>query len=132
MIYLFLIIIFCLPIFYRHKIPFFSSEIWYWGECVLLILVAGLRLIVGGDTQTYMGDYDRYPTLEEFNIFTFAMFRYQPLWIMLNVLAKSIYQEFYVKPDDLMKHVNVVKHCIVSAIKYMIRMIYACFTFVKC
>lgn len=74
MIYLFLIIIFCLPIFYRHKIPFFSSEIWYWGECVLLILVAGLRLIVGGDTQTYMGDYDRYPTLEEFNILLLPCF----------------------------------------------------------
>lgn len=112
MIYLFLIIIFCLPIFYRHKISFFCSETWYWGECILLILVAGLRLIVGGDTQTYMGDYDRYPTLEEFNIFTFAMFRYQPLWIMLNVLAKSIYQEFYV--------LQIILACIVNPITFYI------------
>lgn len=92
--------------------PFLGSETWYWGECVLLILVAGLRLIVGGDTQTYMGDYDRYPTLEEFNIFTFAMFRYQPLWIMLNVLAKSIYQEFYV--------LQIILACIVNPITFYI------------
>lgn len=112
MIYLFLIIIFCLPIFYRHKIPFFSSETWYWGECVLLILVAGLRLVVGGDTQTYMTDFDRYPTLEELNIFTFAMFRYQPLWILMNVIAKSIYPEFYV--------LQLMLSCIVNPVTFYI------------
>ena len=114
MIYLFLIVIFFLPLFYRHKVPFFGSKIWYWGECVLLILVAGLRLIVGGDTQTYMADFDRYPTLDEFNILPFAMFRYQPLWIIMNVIAKTIYPEFYVLQLILSSIVNPVTFYIIQ------------------
>lgn len=112
MIYLFLIIIFCLPLFFRHKVPFLASKYWYWGECILLILVAGLRLVVGGDTQTYMSDYDRYPTLDEFTIFHFALFRYQPLWILLNVLAKTIYPEFYV--------LQLILACVVNPVTFYI------------
>lgn len=112
MIYLFLIIIFCLPFFFRHKVPFLASKYWYWGECILLILVAGLRLVVGGDTQTYMSDYDRYPTLDEFTIFHFALFRYQPLWILLNVLAKTIYPEFYV--------LQLILACVVNPVTFYI------------
>lgn len=112
MIYLFLIIIFCLPIILKNKVPFFGSNTWYWGQCVLLILVAGLRLVVGGDTQTYMSDFDRYPTIDEFTIFHFALFRYQPLWILLNVLAKSIYPEFFV--------LQIILACIVNPVTFYI------------
>ena len=69
MIYLFLFIVFCIPVFFKDKLPFFEKHYWYWGECVLLILVAGLRLVVGGDTQTYLADFDVYPPLEDFTIF---------------------------------------------------------------
>ena len=103
---------FCLPLFFRHKVPFLASKYWYWGECILLILVAGLRLVVGGDTQTYMSDYDRYPTLDEFTIFHFALFRYQPLWILLNVLAKTIYPEFYV--------LQLILACVVNPVTFYI------------
>lgn len=112
MIYLFLIIIFCLPILLKNKIPFLGSNTWYWGQCVLLILVAGLRLVVGGDTQTYMSDFDRYPTIDEFTVFHFALFRYQPLWILLNVLAKSIYPEFFV--------LQIILACIVNPVTFYI------------
>lgn len=112
MIYLFLIIIFCLPILLKNKVPFLGSNTWYWGQCVLLILVAGLRLVVGGDTQTYMNDFDRYPTIDEFTIFHFALFRYQPLWILINVLAKSIYPEFFV--------LQIILACIVNPMTFYI------------
>lgn len=112
MIYLFLIIIFCLPIFLKNKVPFLGSNTWYWGQCVLLILVAGLRLVVGGDTQTYMSDFDRYPTIDEFTVFHFALFRYQPLWILINVLAKSIYPEFFV--------LQIILACIVNPVTFYI------------
>lgn len=112
MIYLFLIIIFCLPIFLKNKVPFLGSNSWYWGQCVLLILVAGLRLVVGGDTQTYMSDFDRYPTIDEFTVFHFALFRYQPLWILINVLAKSIYPEFFV--------LQIILACIVNPVTFYI------------
>ena len=112
MIYLFLIIIFCLQIFLKNKVPFWGSNTWYWGQCVLLILVAGLRLVVGGDTQTYMSDFDRYPTIDEFTVFHFALFRYQPLWILINVLAKSIYPEFFV--------LQIILACIVNPVTFYI------------
>ena len=77
-----------------------------------MILVAGLRLVVGGDTQTYMSDFDRYPTIDEFTVFHFALFRYQPLWILINVLAKSIYPEFFV--------LQIILACIVNPVTFYI------------
>lgn len=132
MIYIFLIIIFCLPLFFKHKASLFSSNYWYWGECIALILVAGLRLIVGGDTQTYMNDFDRYPTLDEFTIFHFALFRYQPLWILLNVIAKSIYPEFFVLQLILSAIVNPVTFYVIQKEtdkKFEVAIVYLLFQF---
>lgn len=132
MIYLVLIIIFILPIILRHKVPFFDKSYWYWGECILLVLVAGLRLVVGGDTQTYMTDFDRYPTLDEFTIFHFALFRYQPLWILLNCLAKTIYPEFFVVQLMLSATVNPVTFYIIKKEtdkKYEVALVYLLFQF---
>lgn len=132
MIYLILIIIFILPIILRHKVPFFEKSYWYWGECILLVLVAGLRLIVGGDTQTYMYDFDTYPTINEFTIFHLALFRYQPLWILLNSLAKTIYPEFFVLQLILSAIVNPVTFYIIkkeTSKKYEVAFIYLLFQF---
>lgn len=112
MIYLFLLIVFSIPVFFKDKLPFFEKPYWYWGECILLILVAGLRLVVGGDTQTYMMDFDTYPTLDELSIFHFAIFRYQPLWILFNCAAKTIYPEFFV--------VQIILACIINPIAFYI------------
>lgn len=132
MTYLVLIIIFILPIVLRHKVPFFEKSYWYWGECILLVLVAGLRLVVGGDTQTYMADFDLYPTLDEFTIFHFALFRYQPLWILLNCLAKTIYPEFFVVQLMLSAVVNPITFYIIKKEtdkKYEVALIYLLFQF---
>lgn len=132
MIYLVLIIIFILPIILRHKVPFFEKSYWYWGECILLVLVAGLRLVVGGDSQTYMADFDRYPTLDEFTIFHLALFRYQPLWILLNCLAKTIYPEFFVVQLMLSAIVNPVTFYIIKKEtdrKYEVAIVYLLFQF---
>lgn len=112
MIYLFLLIVFSIPVFFKDKLPFFEKPYWYWGECILLILVAGLRLVVGGDTQTYLADFDIYPTLEDFTIFHFALFRYQPLWTLLNCAAKSIYPQFFV--------VQIIVSCIINPVTFYI------------
>lgn len=112
MIYLFLLIVFSIPVFFKDKLPFFEKSYWYWGECILLILVAGLRLVVGGDTQTYLADFDIYPPLEDFTIFHFALFRYQPLWTLLNCAAKSIYPQFFV--------VQIIVSCIINPVTFYI------------
>ena len=132
MIYIFLTIIFCLPLFFRHKVSLFNSNYWYWGECIALILVAGLRLVVGGDTQTYMNDFDRYPTLDEFTIFHFALFRYQPLWILINVIAKSIYPEFFVLQLILAAIVNPITFYVIQKEtdkKFEVAIVYLLFQF---
>ena len=132
MIYLFLLIIFCLPLFFRNKESIVNGNYWYWGECVALVLVAGLRLIVGGDTQTYMEDFDRYPTLDELTIFHFALFRYQPLWILLNVIAKSIYPEFFVLQLILSAIVNPVTFYVIQKEtdrKFEVAIVYLLFQF---
>lgn len=118
--------------FFKHKASLFSSNYWYWGECIALILVAGLRLIVGGDTQTYMNDFDRYPTFDEFTIFHFALFRYQPLWILLNVIAKSIYPEFFVLQLMLSAIVNPVTFYVIQKEtdkKFEVAIVYLLFQF---
>ncbi len=112
MIYLFLLIVFTVPVFFKDKLPFFEKPYWYWGECILLILVAGLRLVVGGDTQTYLADFDVYPPLEDFTILHFALFRYQPLWTLLNCVAKSIYPQFFV--------VQIIVSCIINPVTFYI------------
>lgn len=118
--------------FFKHKASLFSSNYWYWGECIALILVAGLRLIVGGDTQTYMNDFDRYPTLDEFTIFHFALFRYQPLWILINVIAKSIYPEFFVLQLILAAIVNPITFYVIQKEtdkKFEVAIVYLLFQF---
>ena len=112
MIYLFLLIVFSIPVFFKDKLSFYEKPYWYWGECVLLILVAGLRLVVGGDTQTYLADFDVYPPLEDFTILHFALFRYQPLWTLLNCVAKSIYPQFFV--------VQIIVSCIINPVTFYI------------
>lgn len=114
MIYLFLLIVFCIPVLFKRRTSLFDKDYWYWGECALLVAVAGLRLIVGGDTQTYMEDFDRYPTLDELTIFHFALFRYQPLWILINVIAKSIYPEFFVLQLILAAIVNPITFYVIK------------------
>ena len=112
MIYLFLLIVFSIPVFFKDKLSFYEKPYWYWGECFLLILVAGLRLVVGGDTQTYLADFDVYPPLEDFTILHFALFRYQPLWTLLNCVAKSIYPQFFV--------VQIIVSCIINPVTFYI------------
>ena len=132
MIYLFLIIIFCIPVIFSKKVPFFEKPYWYWGECILLILVAGLRLVVGGDTQTYLADFDVYPPLEDFTILHFALFRYQPLWILLNCAAKSVYPQFFVVQLVVSSLINPITFYVIKKEtdkKYEVALIYLLFQF---
>ena len=67
----------------------------YWFECIVLILLAGLRNNVGGDTIGYMAYWGSLPTFTELKNFNFLIFgRYQPLWYYLNATAKYIYDDF--------------------------------------
>ena len=67
---------------------------WYYFNLVVLILLAGLRYRVGGDTLMYMSMYDEIPALSELKYFDFEEALYNPLWYVYNSLFKSIGDDF--------------------------------------
>ena len=68
---------------------------WYYLNLVVLILLAGLRYRVGGDTLMYMSVFDECPTLDELKYFNFDTAQYNPLWYIFNAISKSIYDDFF-------------------------------------
>ena len=68
---------------------------WYYFNLIALILLAGLRYRVGGDTLMYMSVFNEYPTLDELKYFDFDDAEYNPLWYIFNAISKSIYDDFF-------------------------------------
>lgn len=68
----------------------------YWLECLILILFAGLRNSVGGDTLTYMVKWKYLPAISRLFEVDFIFREYQPLWYLFSVFAKTIHEDFSV------------------------------------
>lgn len=66
-----------------------SGIIW-----VLLVLLAGLRYRVGGDTLAYMNFFKDYPTLKELSTFDFVKAQYNPMWYVYNAFFKTYGDNF--------------------------------------
>lgn len=69
---------------------------WFYFNLLVLILFAGLRYRVGSDTLMYMSVFGECPTLTDLKYFDFAEAKYNPLWYVLNAVARSIYDDFTV------------------------------------
>lgn len=69
---------------------------WYYFNLVVLILLAGFRYRVGGDTLIYMSMFEEYPLLDELKYFDFETAQYNPLWYVINAISRSIYDDFFV------------------------------------
>ena len=67
---------------------------WYYFNLIVLILFAGLRYRVGGDTLMYMSMFEDCPKIEDLKYFDFETAKYNPLWYILNAISRSIYDEF--------------------------------------
>ena len=92
MIYLIIGLILTLSIFFFEKKK--NTDFFYWSLCVLLVLLAGLRNFVGGDTIGYMLMWDSLPKFNEnFDFFSLTNL-YQPFWYIINAFAKYIYDDF--------------------------------------
>ena len=55
-----------------------------------MILISGLRYRLGRDTPIYMDYFSDYPTFSRLTWKDFTDLEYQPLWIILNVCARSL------------------------------------------
>lgn len=65
---------------------------------LILILLSGLRYRIGIDTLRYESYFENYPTISDFitnNTIHYDIFN-QPLWFIINVLCKSIYNDFLI------------------------------------
>ena len=81
MIYIILLIFLSIPVVKYDLLAKKGGEnLWFYSSLLLLILVAGLRYRVGGDTIVYMVEFTAYPKLDEPRYFDFATARFNPLW----------------------------------------------------
>ncbi len=97
MIYLVVFILLLVPVVkYDWMAKQGGENKWYYFNLVVLILLAGLRYRVGGDTLMYMSMFELCPKLDELKYFDFEEAHYNPLWYILNAISKSIYNDFFV------------------------------------
>lgn len=68
---------------------------WYWCTGIYLVCIAGFRWRLGGDTYFYMNWFDIVPTIDNLTIVFFALQRYEPLFVILASICKTIYPEFW-------------------------------------
>lgn len=85
-----------------------GQQVWYYTNLIVLILLAGLRFRVGGDTILYMVLFESYPDLSELAYFDFEEAVYNPLWYILNSFSKTISDSFTVFQLFHATFVNVV------------------------
>lgn len=92
MIYLFVLILFLIPIIGEIKRKEFIPKYYYF-LCLVLVLLSGLQYRMGADIVGYMGEYSRFDIDFSWNYISSRPLR-QPLWVLLNVFCKSITDDF--------------------------------------
>lgn len=102
MIYLiYILITFVLSIFFDQREEYSGKKrIWYIFTCLFLILIAGLRNGVGGDTQAYMSFFEDAPTdPSDYGMYIEQMLLlggHMPGWTVFILLCKRLFDSFYV------------------------------------
>lgn len=97
MTYLFIIIILILLTYHYDFKKNKSHRLeWYALMCIIFILVAGLRYRMGFDTPAYEYAYKNFPSISALTEYDFSYSRYNPGFIILGSIAKSISNEFFV------------------------------------
>lgn len=97
MIYLVVFILLLIPVVkYDWMAKTGGESKWYYFNLLVLILLAGLRYRVGGDTLMYMSMYHEWPKMDELKYFDFGEALYNPLWYIYTSVAKSLSDEFWV------------------------------------
>ena len=66
----------------------------FWGFCILLIIIAGLRYRIGTDSIVYESYYETVPRLWEFGNYKFQATRFEPGFIVAQSITRSISDDF--------------------------------------
>lgn len=75
---------------------------------ILMILISGLRYRLGTDTIIYMDGFSEYPDIFRLKFNDFSQFRYQPLWIILNSLGRTLGSFVYVQLITSALHIGIL------------------------
>lgn len=62
----------------------------------LLIVVSSLSYRVGIDSTRYEEAFEYFPTLSEFKLNTLQFFKNEPLWVLLNIVVKTIFNNWVI------------------------------------
>lgn len=73
-----------------------TSRKWICFIGIIFVVVFGLRYRVGIDTLNYIVIYDNLPNLKELNFTSLYIYGIEPLWVILNAVAKGVYDDFFV------------------------------------
>ena len=134
MVYLIVLIVFLYPILRQSSTKNNISPKYYWLQLVLIILVAGLRNHVGGDTIGYMRDWESVDPIGEIdtiNVLYLSLY-YRPLCLALMYLSRTISSEFFVWQLIQATIVNVAAFYIIkkeSKYYYEVALLYLLFQF---
>lgn len=90
-----ILIIFCVVHFDLLKMKN-GYSIFYYFIFFILIATTALRYKVGGDTQNYYKYFETFPKYEDIDLDFILNSYWNPLWVLLNSLVKSISDDFYV------------------------------------
>lgn len=94
-VYLIAFIVLLIPVFRFDLMKLEGNKtLWMYAEYVILVLIAGLRYRVGGDTLIYMKIFEDYPTIGELSTFDFAEAKYNPMWYIYNSVFKTLGDSF--------------------------------------
>lgn len=95
----FIFLTFVLSILFDGREDSPHKRFWYSVVCVYLILVAGLRYRVGGDTQSYMEDFAYIPLSSnqymDYIREQITEESYMPGWTIITILCKRWFDSFY-------------------------------------
>lgn len=75
---------------------------------ILLISVSGFRYRLGTDTYSYINEFEKYPDLFHLTIEDFSEFRYQPFWILLNSIGKTLGSFIFVQFVISIIHISLL------------------------
>lgn len=95
MIYIFVFIFLLIPVILFDILGIKKGRRgWYLFEFCILVLLAGFRYRVGGDTLFYMSFFDDYPKMNELINYDFENAGFNPFWYIFNAFTKFIHDDF--------------------------------------
>lgn len=96
MIYFFTALyLFIMSCFYDINKSKAGKKFHYTFSCVLLICIAGFRYRIAPDSIVYLTDFNsRTPLIYQLSFSDFTYSTYQPFWILLNSICKTIIENF--------------------------------------